>query len=447
MTTCLQKSRQPEQRLHHASDFRHLEFLDMRILYINHYAGSPKHGMEYRPHYMARHWARMGNEVTVIAASVSHIRYKTPQVSSEVTEEMIDGVRYLWIKTPPYNGNGVRRAINMSSFVWRLFRIRHQLIERFSPDAVIASSTYTWDIFPAHAIARQSRARLVYEVHDLWPLSPMEIGGMSPWNPFIMSLQWGENFACRNADAVISMLPLADAHLRDHGMAQEKFHYIPNGIELAEWDDQKSRLPAIHFQLLTELRNRKKFTICYAGTHGLSDALDILIEAASLLAGQPIAFVLVGKGPDKARLQQRAQEMALDNVHFLDPVEKEAVPSLLACVDGLYIGWKDHALYRFGVSPNKLMDYMASGKPIVHATSATNDSVSDAGCGVSVEAGDAASIADACIRLMQLPAQERERMGAAGQTYVRRHHDYALLARKFVTVMSNLNTRTKVANG
>lgn len=414
-----------------------LKISRMHILYIDHYAGSPRHGMEYRPHYMARHWVRMGHEVIIVAASVSHIRYKAPDVSGSVTEELIDGVRYLWLKTPSYSGNGVRRVINMASFVFQLFRIKRQLLRRFSPDAVIASSTYTWDIFPAHAIARAAGAKLVYEVHDLWPLSPMELGGMSRWHPFILSLQRGEDYACRHADLVVSMLPMADAHLREHGMSPEKFHYIPNGIELAEWQSQTDNLlPHAHRELLMAWRKQGRFIICYAGTHGLSDALDTLLDAASLVASQPVSFLLVGKGPDKDRLRQRAKQMNLRNIHFLDPVPKEAIPALLQRVDGLFIGWKKHSLYRFGVSPNKLMDYMAAGKPIINAATSGNDSVLEAGCGFSVQAEDIPAIADAIIRLMNLPADQRERMGAAGRAYVKNHRDYAVLARKFSDLMS-----------
>lgn len=407
----------------------------MHILYINHYAGSPRHGMEYRPHYMARHWVRMGHEVTVIAASVSHLRYKAPEVPADMSEEMIDGVRYVWLKTPRYAGNGMRRVANMAAFVLKLFRLKRIVVKRFSPDVVIASSTYTWDIFPAHAIARSAGAKLVFEVHDLWPLTPMELGGMSRWHPFILSLQWGENYACRHADAVVSMLPLADAHLCEHGMAREKFHYVPNGIELSEWQAQTAGLPQTHREVLERCRRQGSFVVCYAGSHGLSDALNILLDAARLVGNRPIEFVLVGHGPHKAQLQSMVDQMGLKNVHFLSPVPKEAIPDLLRNMDGLFIGGQKQPLYRFGISPNKIMDYMAAGKPIINAIEAGNDFVGDAGCGYTVKAEDAEALAQAFVRLMSLPAEERERMGLAGKAYVRANHDYASLAQKFLRAL------------
>jgi glycosyltransferase involved in cell wall biosynthesis len=259
---------------------------------------------------------------------------------------------------------------------------------------------------------------------------------MSRWHPFIMSLQWGENYACRHADIVVSMLPLADRHLREHGMRPEKFHYIPNGIELSEWNINAGRLPPPHRNLYARRRRQGRFIIGYAGSHGLANALDTLLDAARLLAEQPVDFFLVGQGPDKARLQEKARQLNLRNVHFLDPVPKASIPDLLQRMDGLFIGWKRQALYRFGISPNKLMDYMAAGKPIISAVSAGNDSVREAGCGFSVAAEDIDAIVDAIVRLMNLPADERKRMGAAGKAYVRTRHDYAVLAQKFLGLMA-----------
>jgi glycosyltransferase involved in cell wall biosynthesis len=411
----------------------------MRILYIDHYAGSPQYGMEYRPHYMARQWVRMGHEVTVMAASFSHLRYKNPDVTAELSEEMIDGIRYVWLKTPSYSGNGMYRVINMATFSLKLFRFRRRIIRQFRPDAVIASSTYTWDIFPSHAIARAANAKLIYEVHDLWPLSPIELGNMPRWHPFIVSLQWGEDYACRHADLVVSMLPLANMHLSEHGMSAEKFHYIPNGIELSEWESETDTLPDVHLEVLKKCRQQGRFLLCYAGSHGLSDALDILLDAAKLLRDRPVDFVLVGKGPDKIRLQQKVMQWGLHNVHFLDPVPKKAIPNLLRSMDGLYIGCQKQQLYRFGISPNKLMDYMAAGKPIINAIEAGNDPIGDANCGFTVKAESTGAIASAVIRLMALPATERERMGTAGKAYVRTRHDYAILAQKFLGLMARRN--------
>ena len=177
----------------------------MNILLINHYAGSPDHGMEFRPYYLARQWTARGHRVTIVAATYSHLRSMQPPEDGPVTDEVRDGIRYLWLRTPGYTGNGIDRIMNMLAFLGRLWLLRGDLERSFQPDVVIASSTYPLDIYPARSIARRTGARLIFEVHDLWPLSPMELGGLSRWHPFIMVMQAAENAAYRSSDAVVNI--------------------------------------------------------------------------------------------------------------------------------------------------------------------------------------------------------------------------------------------------
>lgn len=407
----------------------------MNILLINHYAGSIRHGMEYRPYYLAREWVRMGHSVTITAASVSHVRNIPPVLHSAMTEEMIDGIRYLWLKTPSYNGNGILRAINIFAFVAQLLYYRNWLTRTIKPDIVIASSTYPLDIFPARAISRRSNAKLVFEVHDLWPLSPIELGGMSKYHPFILLMQWAEHYAYRNAAQVISMLPKVKEYMRQGGMEPEKFVYIPNGIDVEEWRDNKSELPAEHEQTFTRLRAKEHFLVGYAGAHGLANALNYFIDAAYQLQERPVTFVLIGQGPEKDGLMLKVQSRKQTNVVFLSPVEKKAIPGILRGMDALYIGLRGDPLFRFGVSPNKLMDYMMAAKPVIYAIQAGNDMVADSGCGISIPPENPTELAKAVLKLMNLPEKDRNEMGQRGKAYVLANHDYRILAKQFIEAL------------
>ena len=409
----------------------------MNILLINHYAGSVRHGMEYRPYYLAREWVRLGHRVTIVASSESHIRAQAPDMHGAAQRlETIDGIDYLWLSTPPYRGNGLARVRNMAAFVTRLHREGAALAARIRPNAVIASSTYPLDIWPAHRIARLAGARLLFEVHDLWPLSPMELGGYSRWHPFIMLLQAAENFACRRADAVVSILPRVREHLEAHGMAPAKLHLVPNGVDPAEWEGALQILPLGLDARLAELRRQGKFVVGYAGTHGISNALDTLIEAAALLRGKPVAFVLVGGGPDKPALMRQAATLRLDKVHFFDPIPKAQVPALLGRIDLAYIGWQRQPLYRFGISPNKLIDYMMAARPILHAVEAGNDPVAEAGCGLTVAPEDPQAVADGVLSLLALDAQERAALGQRGRRFALANHTYPVLGRRFLNAFA-----------
>jgi glycosyltransferase involved in cell wall biosynthesis len=404
----------------------------MNILLLNHYAGSTRHGMEYRPYYLAREWVRAGHRVRIVAASQSHLRTSAPPMNGRMTrDETIDGIDYRWLATPPYQGNGARRALNLAAFVSGVYRHSHQLAAE-RPDVVIASSTYPADIWPARRIAMLAGARLVFEVHDLWPLSPVELGGMSPRHPFIRVMQAAEDYAYRHADTVISILPHAHAHMVAHGLAPHKLHVVPNGVDPAEWTAAPAPLPPPVVALLANLRAQGRTLVGYAGSHGAANALDTLIDAAGLLQAQPLAFVLAGSGPDKQQLQHRVQAAGLRHVHFLTPLPKACMPALLASFDIAYLGWRRQPLYRYGISPNKLGDYFMAARPVIHAVDAANDPVADAGCGISIAPDDPVALAAAIGRLAALPAPERHALGQRGASYARRHLDYAVLARRYL---------------
>ncbi len=446
----------------------------MNILYINHYAGSPQHGMEYRPYYLAREWVRAGHAVRMLAASYSHVRAQQPDLaamhtaashapngqsgqsshplpgdvvqeaveeagakSGRATVQHIDGVAYHWYATPAYVGNGVGRVKNIWSFLWQVWLDAPRLARTFEPDVVIASSTYPMDIWVAHRIAKLARkqgkpCKLVFEVHDLWPLSPIELGGMSPKHPFIMLCQAAEKYAYQHADVVVSMLPKVAEHMQSHGLDVRKLHIVPNGITLDEWEGDATPLRADVASHLAAQKAAGRKVVGYAGSHGTPNALEVLLQAAAHMQTEPFSFVLVGSGHEKAALQQQAQEWGLQHVAFFDPIPKAHIPAFLAQLDIAYIGWQRVPIYRFGIAPNKLMDYMMARCVVLHSVEAGNDPVAEAGCGMTVPPADPQAVADGLRQLARLDAATRQRMGESGRQFVLDNHTYPVLAQRFL---------------
>lgn len=418
----------------------------MNILYINHYAGSIHHGMEYRPYYLAREWARQGHTVTIVAGSYSHVRQRNPDFKDPIllpiqnflaehyVQQNIDGINYLWCKTPSYSENGIMRVVNIFCFLHRLRKLR-KYFKTQKIDMVIASSTYPFDTKVASAIAYEHNAKFVYEVHDLWPLTPMELGGMSKYHPFIWLMQRAENFAYKNADKVVSLLPQAKAYMQKHGMAENKFTYIPNGVAIADWQSKHDDLDAELQAKLTLFKQQHHFLIGYAGGMGEANALDFLLDAAKKLLelANDIGMVLVGDGPLKAKLLERQKQENLTNILILPAIKKNQIPEFLSQMDGLYIGWNNLPIYRFGICPNKLFDYMLSAKPIIHSVTAGNDLVKEANCGLSIPAEDVEAITAAILKMSKLNDQERAVIGGNGLYYVIKHHDYVVLAKQFMS--------------
>lgn len=407
----------------------------MNILLINHYAGCPQCGMEFRPFYLAKEWTKQGHNVTILAANFSHLRRLNPDFVTEIKEQNIDAIKYLWIKTPEYQGNGLSRIKNIFSFVRKINQKASSIANDLKPDAVIASSTYPMDIVPAKKIAKKSGAKLIFEIHDLWPLSPMELGGYSKLHPFIAFVQHYENYAYKHSDAVVSILPKTKEHCTEHGLSAEKWHHIPNGIFLDDWNNSKP-IPDEYKSFFEKIKANGKKIIGYAGGHAISNALETIIDAAHQLKNDKrFFFVLVGDGAEKSNLMQKAE--GLNNIKFFDPLPKNSIPNLLSYFDILYIGWHKSPLYRFGISPNKVFDYMMAAKPIIHAVEAGNDPVQDAQCGISIEPENTKALIDAINNLANLPEKEINILGQRAKEYVMKNHLYSKLADDFLKIIEN----------
>lgn len=401
----------------------------MNILMLSHYAGAPQYGMEYRSYYMSREWVKTGHKVMIAGASFSHLRKQQPAVE----RENLEGIEYLWLKTRSYEGNGLARVLTMVQFVLECYRNKRLFID-FKPDVVIASSVYTFDIYPAHYIAKKCGAKLIYEVHDLWPLSPMVIGGYSKYHPFIWLLQRGENYAYKHVDLVVSMLDKALPHMQRHGLDEKRFVCVPNGYLAEEWSNTDTQqLPQQHLELLQSLQAEGKTLVGFAGGLTQSTAMQVFVEAADKLRNNPnLAFIAIGQGPQKDELVQMANDKKLTNIHFLQPIPKTLIPKAISYFDICYMGGVHSILHKYGTSFNKMTDYMLSRKPIIMSVDEPNSVVQRCGCGIQVEAENAEQVANAILTIASLSKTERAEMGRKGYDYAVEHLEYATLAEQFI---------------
>ncbi|WKZ57435.1 MAG: glycosyltransferase family 4 protein [Bdellovibrionota bacterium] len=400
----------------------------MNILYVDHYAGSSLHGMELRPYYLAREWVKNGHRVTIVAASFAHVRSAQPE---KCVKEVIDGIEYYWLRTPRYKGNGFGRMMNVACFVGRLLIALPRIAANAPPDVVIASSTYPFDIFPLFRFARRCNARLVWEVHDLWPLSLIELHGMKRTHPFIMLVQAAENYAIGHCDSLVSILPLSDKYFIPRGLPAEKYIAVPNGVAaLPPLTTRKSPV----WKDLANLRSNG-LVVGYFGSHGVANNLEPLIHA---VAARPdvLSLVMVGAGPLKDALVRLVSTLSADNIHFYEPVSPAEARALASEMDCNFIALKEKPIFSFGVSPNKLHEYMMAGKPVISAIKAGNDWVKDSGCGLSIDPDSVEAIQSALDSLLHMSENERNSMGARGKAYAERNLAYKVLAESFLAFVT-----------
>jgi glycosyltransferase involved in cell wall biosynthesis len=389
--------------------------------------------MEYRPFHFGREWVTAGHRVTVVGASFSHLRGHQPHVSADlqITEEQ--GVRFCWLRTTSYHGNGVARLLNMLNFIGKLHFYADEIGARERPDAVICSSTYPLDIYAGAQIARRAGARLVFEEHDLWPLTPVLLGGYSPRHPYIRLLQRAEHKAYRIADLVVSVLPNTKEHMVAGGLDPEKFVHIPNGIPISQSSaHRESCLPAELKALISQERVKGRFLIGYAGGINLNMDLGTVLDAAVALSKDHVSFVIAGHGSQAGVLRDRLNQYQLNNFHMVGPISKASVPAFLAQMDVLTIPWHRNPLYKYGISPNKLFEYMLAGRPVLQSSEASNDPVTEANCGWTIPPEDAAAFVRGIRRIQSLPIEHLHDLGENGRRFARQKHDCRVLARYFL---------------
>jgi glycosyltransferase involved in cell wall biosynthesis len=393
------------------------------IWIINQYGGSRIHGMNFRSWYFANEMKKMGHNPHIISASFSHLYQQLPEVTEKFQAETVEGIDYTWVKVSKYKGSqSIGRVLVMVQFMLRLFFFPKKRLPK--PDVIIVSSLSPFPILNAFFWSKKYKAKLVFEVRDIWPLSLIEIGGMSKYHPLTLFIGFFEKFAYRKSDKVISLLPKADEHMIARGMKPAKFVYVPNGFDPAEMEKQQDLSAEFkaHFP-------KDKFIVGYAGSIGAANSMEYFIAAAKILeSNEKILFVLVGKGQHKAELMEKAGK----NVVFLDPVNKDQVQAVLSLFDVCYIGWHNHSIYRFGISPNKIFDYMFAAKPIIHSVNAGNDLVKDAHAGFSIEAENAEEIAQTILTVSKLPKEELEKLGKNGRVFVEKNHTYECLTKKLL---------------
>ena len=407
----------------------------MNILLINHYAGSPEMGMEFRPYYFAKEWTAHGHHVDIIAADFSHIRRVNPKIEYDLQSEDIDSITYHWVHTGHYDGNGAKRALTMAKFVGYLWVKAHWIVRNLEPDVAICSSTYPLDTYVGQRIKRISPkpVKLIHEVHDMWPISPVELGGMSPKHPFIRAMQMGENSFCKHADVVVSLLPAAKDYFVEHGMEPEKFRHVANGVVLSEWENYEP-IPvelAQHF-----LRNKAegKFNLCFFGSLHKTYNLETLIRAVKQMGRKDLALTLIGPGHDRQELEALAGDCG-NIIRFFDPIPKKTIPDLFHYIDASFIGVQNSTICRFGICMNKLFDSMMGGKPIVYMVDAPYNYVEKYECGITVEGNDEKSLAESITRLLKTTENVREQMGRNGVRAAVNEFNYGKLAEQFLTIM------------
>jgi len=404
---------------------------------INQYASCPSRGTACRHFMIAREMVKQGYSVTIIAGSGHYFHHKRPESTGIKNEEIIDGVRLIWLQTPRYNQTDqLKRGLGWIIFLLRLFFVRDP--KKQKPDVILHSSPSLIPFLGSYFLSWRNSSKLFFEFRDVWPLTFTEISNYSWFHPVVFIQGWIEKLALKRSSVCLSSMEFGSRRLEELGIDTKKFHWLPNGVQVEDFEILAKRENSAAKRQPSWRSDEKisgKFVFGYAGTHGQANALSTIVEAADHLKDEPVHIVFVGDGAERAKLQQHANSLSLDNITFSKRVPKHELPEILRSMDGLLISWHASQIYRYGTSANKLAEYFAAGKPVVQAYSGAADSVEKYEAGITVPAGDAKAMAKAMLQVARAEKSEIDKYSSNARKAARENYTFKSLANRFIKML------------
>jgi glycosyltransferase involved in cell wall biosynthesis len=296
-------------------------------------------------------------------------------------------------------------------------------------DTVVVSSPTFFSIGAAWVLARLKRARLVVEIRDLWPAIFVELGVLTN-RRVIRLLERLELAAYAAADQVVVVSEGFRDDLIRRGVPPAKVHTIRNGVDIGRFTAAAVADPAVRARLGA---GPGDCLVLYAGTHGISQGLPTIADAAAKLSGQPVRFAFVGDGADKRRLERRVAELGLRNVVLLPSVPNAEMPGLLAAADVCLVPLRQVPLFATFI-PSKMFEYLAAGKAVIGSVAGEAAQILREAGATVVPPEDSAALADAISALAADPAR-RASMSQAGRAFVEQRYGRAALAREYRKIL------------
>ena len=409
--------------------------MTMRIWLINHYAVPPQYYPLARPSLFAKNLIMMGHDVTIIAASTVHNSDINLIEGREKVKKFIDdGIPYILIRCSDYQGNGAKRVINILEFARKLPRVL-DTIEK--PDAIVATSFDPLSCYAGIKYAKKRGIKAVAEIADLWPETLVAYNGLKPSNPIVKFLRSIEKNIYTQADRVVFTMEGAYDYIVEQGwdveIPREKVEFINNGIEIKEFDTNRETYTVQD----ADLNDDSVFKVVYTGAVRKVNNLGLILDAAKLITDPQVRILIWGDGDELEYLKKRVTDEKITNVSLKGKVPKRFVPYITSKADLNILHNSETPIMRFGLSLNKMFDYMAAGKPILVDFHGNNNPVIDNAAGIETDGNTASNIANGIIYIKSLPDQDKINLGFSARKTAEKY-DFDLLTDKLIRVIESI---------
>lgn len=411
------------------------------IWIIDHYSSEPQYGGISRQYDFARQLAKMNYNVVVIASGFSHFTHTYISEENIFVNEIEPLVHYVYLKTSAYQTNGgVGRAKNMIDFLRKVLKYESYIATKYGrPDVVNGCSVHPLAWVAAQKVAKKYHVRFCAEVRDFWPRIWVVSGEKRPIDPMVVFFDKIQTWAFKRADRIIYSMYHGDKYIcGELGYDPKKTYLIGQPMDCERYDINKKRKEVLPEEILHFIED--SFVCSFAGYYMTYEGVYVMLEAAKILRdkGLPIKMVFIGSGQEKDGMLQYVAENNLTNVLVYNRIAKEAVPALLSnsqvCMAHLEVeGHKE--VYKYGVSKNKVNEYLYSGACTLYGFLYKDDAVATSGGGLMFEPYDAVDLAEKIEYVYSLTPEERSKYGQCGRAYIKSNHNVDVLTKKLEDVL------------
>lgn len=408
------------------------------IWILNHYAVPPELGPTNRHYKFAQNLLEKHN-VTIFAASTIHNSDENMiKDKSKYLHLNFGNVPFIFIKCCDYYGNGAKRIKNMFDYAIGLLSVSKKFDVK-KPDIVYASSVHPLTWIAGYILAKRYKAKFIAETRDLWPETLILMDRIRKNSLQAKILYWLEKYIYQKADKYIFTLPGGKDYIESLGLDSSKVIYINNGLDLEEFNYNKFLFPYTD----KDLDDFSKFKVVYTGSMGMANSLDHLIKAAENIQARginQIQFILFGDGYLKEELEEYIKKKNIRNVIFKGKVEKKYIPSILCKSDINAFTGKNIDLYKYGLSLNKMFEYLGSGKPTISNINCGYNILTKYQCGITVKEDSAEALADGIIQFYQM-SEKDYKLYCTNALLAASDFDYKLLSRKLEGIILEVCTK------
>lgn len=402
--------------------------MSLCIWYVSKYVALPGKGVGGRGFMLMSQFVKYGHTSVVIASDSNQLA-EVPSLHAAYQKQELNGVQIYWVRTLKYKvAKSFLRILSWLHFELRLFLMPKRLMPR--PDVVVVSSLSLLTIINGFFLRRQYKCKLVFEIRDIWPLTLTAEGGFGKTNLFVRFLGWVEKLGYRYSDIIVGTMPNLAEHVASVVGPGRPVFCIPMGFDPVELNNLEALPPSYERDYVPS----GKFVVAHVGSIGITNALDTMLECAKSMVNEShVHFLIVGEGDLKPFYIQKYA--CLPNIGFAPKVPKVMVQSVLSLCDLLYFSVHESEVWRYGLSLNKLLEYMLSGKPIVASYTGFPSMIDEAGCGTFVPSGDVEALRSAIRRYASMDKARLDEIGARGKSWIFRHRKYSDLAKEYLGVM------------